>query len=64
MIAALGLSGRQMREMELYAAIEPVGEGMVDYAASDKTREGLESDESTVKRLKALADKQQAEREH
>ena len=57
MIAARGLSARQMREIELYAAIEPVGEAMADYSGGDDPAD----DANRVERLKRLAKRQKRE---
>ena len=61
MIAARGYSARQMREIELYAAIEPVGEGMTDYRAADSDEAPAADDPDRVARLKKLAVRQQRE---
>jgi len=39
MIAKLGLTARQMREVQAYACVEPVGEGMVDYSGGQVRRQ-------------------------
>lgn len=40
MIRVLALTAEQMRDVEMYAQIEPVGEGMVDYTGACEPETG------------------------
>jgi len=61
MIEKLGLTAADLRDIRLYAAIEPVGEGMSDYRAGDSDEAPAADDPDRVARLKKLAVRQQRE---